>query len=42
MIAATKRRGLTRGDPEAAKVRELAAFYGITHQSLARQLQFEL
>jgi SAM-dependent methyltransferase len=42
MIAATKRRGLTRGDAEAAKVRELAAFYGVTHQSLARQLSFAL
>src|SRR5688572_12538444 len=42
MIAATKRRGLARGDAEAGKVRELAAFYGVTHQSLARQLSFEL
>ena len=42
MIAATKRRGLARGDAEADKVRALAAFYGVTHQSLARQLSFAL
>ena len=40
MIAATKRPGMGRSDAAAAKVRELAAFYGVTHQSLARQLQF--
>jgi SAM-dependent methyltransferase len=42
MIAATKRRGLARTDAAADKVRQLAAFYGVTHQSLARQLQFAL
>jgi len=42
MIAATKRKGMGRSDADATKVRELAAFYGITHQSLARQLQFSL
>lgn len=40
MIAATKRPGLAREEPAAAKVRELAAFYGIATQSLARQLGF--
>jgi SAM-dependent methyltransferase len=42
MIAATKRAGMGRSDADAAKVRELAAFYGITRQSLAGQLQFSL
>jgi len=40
MIAATKRPGLARDDAAAAKVRELAAFYGIKTQALARQLGF--
>jgi len=40
MIAATKRPGLARGDEAANKIREFAAFYGITAQALARQLQF--
>ena len=40
MIAATKRPGLARDDATAAKIRDLAAFYGITTQSLARQLGF--
>jgi SAM-dependent methyltransferase len=42
MIAATKRPGLARDDASAAKVRDLAAFYGIQTQALARQLGFEL
>jgi hypothetical protein len=42
MIAATKRRGLARSEEAAGKVRELAAFYGVTHQALARQLGLEL
>ncbi|RXK56146.1 SAM-dependent methyltransferase [Oleiharenicola lentus] len=42
MIAATKRPGLARDDAAATKIRELAAFYGITSQSLARQLGFSL
>jgi SAM-dependent methyltransferase len=42
MIAATKKPGLARSDAAAAKVRELAAFYGVTHQALARQLSFTL
>ena len=42
MIAATKRPGLARSDAAAAKVRELAAFYGVKHQSLAGQLGFSL
>ena len=42
MIAATKRRGMGRSDADATKVRELAAFYGVRHQSLAGQLQFSL
>ena len=40
MIAATKRPGLARDDTTAARVRALAAFYGITTQSLARQVGF--
>jgi hypothetical protein len=42
MIAATRRPGIARDEASAAKVRELAAFYGIKTQSLARQLGFEL
>jgi len=42
MITATKRRGMGRADGDAAKVRELAAFYGVKHQALAQQLQFSL
>jgi hypothetical protein len=42
MIAATKRPGLARDDASAAKIRDLAAFYGVTSQSLARQLAFSL
>jgi SAM-dependent methyltransferase len=42
MIAATRRPGLARDERAAAPVRELAAFYGITTQSLARQLNFSL
>ncbi|MFZ5494899.1 MAG: class I SAM-dependent methyltransferase [Verrucomicrobiota bacterium] len=40
MIAATKRPGLARDDATAARIRDLAAFYGITTQALARQLGF--
>ncbi len=40
MIAATKRPGLTHDEPLAVKIRDLAAFYGITSQALARQLGF--
>lgn len=40
MIAATRRPGLARDDATAAKIRELAGFYGITTQALARQLGF--
>jgi SAM-dependent methyltransferase len=42
MIAATKHPGLARDDTTAGKIRELAAFYGIKHQALARQLGFVL
>jgi SAM-dependent methyltransferase len=42
MIAATRRPGLGRDDNTAAKIRELATFYGITSQALARQLGFSL
>ena len=42
MIAATKHRGPARLDQAAARVREFAAFYGIRHQSLARQFGFVL
>ena len=42
MIAATKRPGLARDDATAAQIRDLAAFYGITTQALARQLGFNL
>ena len=40
MIAGTKRRGHSRTDDSAAQVRELAAFYGIKTQALARHLGF--
>jgi SAM-dependent methyltransferase len=40
MIAATRHPGLARDDATATKIRELAAFYGITNQALARQLGF--
>ncbi len=40
MIAGTKRRGHARTDEAAANVRELAAFYGIKTQALARHLGF--
>ena len=42
MIAATKRAGAERTDEAAASVRQLAAFYGIKSQALARQLGFLL
>ncbi len=43
MIAATKRRGpAARTEEAAVKVRELAAFYGIKTQALARHLGFVL
>ena len=42
MIAATKRTGSARTDEAALKVRELAAFYGVKTQALARQLYFAL
>ncbi len=42
MIAATKRDGEARTEAAALKVRELAAFYGVKTQSLARQLYFDL
>jgi len=42
MIAATRRPGIARDEAAAAKVRELAAFYGIKTQALARQLGFPL
>jgi len=42
MLAATKRPGLARDDASASRVRELAAFYSIKSQALARQLQFNL
>ncbi|WP_069963758.1 class I SAM-dependent methyltransferase [Lacunisphaera limnophila] len=41
MIAATKRPGLARDEATAAKVRDLAAFYGIKTQALARHLSFD-
>lgn len=40
MIAGTKRRGHSRTDDSAVKVRELAAFYGIKTQALAQHLGF--
>jgi len=42
MIAATKRPGEARTEAAALKVRELAAFYGIKSQALARQFYFDL
>lgn len=42
MIAAVKRTEATPSDPAAPAVRQLAGFYGITSQSLAKQLQLEL
>ena len=42
MIAAVKRRNPTRPDEEAARVRDLAAFYGIHSQRLADQLGIDL
>jgi hypothetical protein len=42
MIAATKRSGATRTEEAAAKVRALAAFYGIKSQALARHFYFDL
>ncbi|HWA27230.1 MAG TPA: SAM-dependent methyltransferase [Lacunisphaera sp.] len=42
MIAATRRPGIAREEPAALKARELAAFYGIKTQALARQLAFPL
>jgi hypothetical protein len=41
MIAAVK--GRPRGDAAVAgRLREFAAFYGVRHQALAKQLGFEL
>ena len=42
MIAATKRPGAARTAESAAQVRELAAFYGVKSQALARHFYFEL
>ena len=42
MIAATRRPGPARTEAAAKDVRELAAFYGIKSQALARQLYFDL
>jgi hypothetical protein len=42
MIAATKRSGESRTDEAATSVRELAGFYGIKTQALARHLGFIL
>jgi len=42
MIAATKRADPARTEAAALKVRELAAFYGVKTQALARQLYFDL
>jgi hypothetical protein len=42
MIAATRRPGPARTEEAAKKVRELAAFYGVKSQALARQLYFDL
>ncbi|MDI1249978.1 MAG: methyltransferase, partial [Lacunisphaera sp.] len=42
MIAATKRADPARTEAAALKVRELAAFYGVKTQALARQLYFAL
>jgi len=42
MIAATKHHRPARTEAAARQVRELAAFYGIKSQALARQLDFDL
>jgi SAM-dependent methyltransferase len=42
MIAGTRRTGPARTEAAAQAVRELAAFYGIRSQALARQLYFDL
>lgn len=42
MIAATKRADPARTEAAALRVRELAAFYGVKTQALARQLYFDL
>ncbi|MBI2496405.1 MAG: SAM-dependent methyltransferase [Opitutae bacterium] len=42
MIAATKRADPARTEAAALKVRDLAAFYGVKTQALARQLYFDL
>jgi SAM-dependent methyltransferase len=42
MIAATKRPGPARSEAAAGQIRELAAFYGVKSQALARQLYFDL
>lgn len=42
MIAAIRRPGPARTDAAAKSVRELAGFYGIRSQALARQLYFDL
>jgi SAM-dependent methyltransferase len=42
MIAATKRPGAARTEAAASRVRELAAFYGIKSQALARHFYFDL
>ncbi len=42
MIAATKRPGAARTEEAAKKVRDLAEFYGIRHQALARHFTFNL
>ncbi|HKB56820.1 MAG TPA: SAM-dependent methyltransferase, partial [Lacunisphaera sp.] len=42
MIAATRRPGAVRTDEAAASVRQLAAFYGIKSQALARHFYFDL
>ena len=42
MITATKRTGPIHTEAAAAKVRDLAAFYGIKTQALARHLGFQL
>jgi SAM-dependent methyltransferase len=42
MIAATRRPGPARTEAAAARIREFAAFYGITTQALARHFGFRL
>ena len=42
MIAATRRKGDAQRESDARKVRELAAFYGVREQRLARNLAFQL